>query len=298
MGKFVYSKDFEPIVKVGEYIKTLPDNKFYQVKYIQPVQPFIVSLLPEGTSSLSAYGNSGDRVEPWKIDKLYLDDNVLGQFRIEPLDDVLVVVALEAARNKIYSMKNFYTYIQKEFPEHTVMSIISSADTETPLWVVSDLTADGLGKRSAEITRIELSNEGATDTFVRFGDGDGTGNSASSDNALFSVKVVAGDTVVLKENEIPTHDFINGVCAQISAATTMRVTVSVKESVLSPFKSNANKELYWIGENVPYFGAINPLKISQTSARILLAGYKYYITEVSPTEVFTAVPIASYMVRG
>lgn len=78
-----YKKEFEPIVKIGEYL-AIPDIKqgkkttFLKVKYIEPVQPITI------TQSLSALETNKEV----KLTQIELWDNVVGQWRLYVMDYV------------------------------------------------------------------------------------------------------------------------------------------------------------------------------------------------------------------
>lgn len=299
MSRFPYAEEFSPIVQVGENIhligagKSSLLDKYWVVKHIEPIQPFIVDFCSDDFygNPIPAHGSSGYNTEFYKMDdEMAMPDWVLGQFRVVPLDDILIQVGHDAARNVLYDTKKTTTYISKGKPRHTVFERTTSTDTESKLWTVTNNSE--AGRRVAKIVRIWLDNESASAGILRFGDGDGTGTDASADNADMSFEFGAKESIGWAEDEIPEVKFYTGVTWQVSVQP-VRVTVTIEEDNLYPFKNQQGAEIFVWQNSVPYFRIINPIGVAQSSARVLLYGYKLLteLLEKKPSK-YTDVPIA------
>jgi len=295
MGVFPFRKDFEPIVQIGENIRPIgvgANYKFYKVTHIEPVQPFIVDFAGSDfyDGAIPAHGTSGYNTKNYNMKNQFaLWKNMLGQFRIELLDDIVLVISHVGAGNQLYTLKYTETYLQKERPRHTVFERTTSTDTESLLWKVTNVAETG--HRKAKIKRVLITNESASDGEVRFGDGDGTGNDASSANADMSFIVGAGETKGFGEDDIPEVEFATGITWQTSVQP-VRVTVTVEEDLVNPFEKKHANEIFVFEDNAPYMRCINPLAVSQATARILVAGFKYALEEIPKPDRWTDIPVS------
>jgi len=81
-GKAAFRLDFEPVVNVDEVVKLLPfTDEYREVIYIDQA-PY----LEKDFGALIAGAETGDTA----VTELNLEDDVVGQFRIEPVDTVQV----------------------------------------------------------------------------------------------------------------------------------------------------------------------------------------------------------------
>ncbi len=101
MQYVVYSKEFEPIVKLGEYVAVLigrgPTGYSYvygKVRYSEPIQPQTVNLGPISAATTSTYPMPGTEQE---LDKIKLGHYEFGQWRLEVLDDFAFNFRIPAA---------------------------------------------------------------------------------------------------------------------------------------------------------------------------------------------------------
>ena len=88
-----YKEEFEPIVRIGEYIaipKRAKEYVFYEVTYIEPIQPIIIA------QSLDANEEDKER----ELEELELADNEVGQWRLIPLDYVEIKLSSPRAAAK------------------------------------------------------------------------------------------------------------------------------------------------------------------------------------------------------
>jgi len=295
VGAFPFRKDFEPVVQIGENVRLIgvgANYKFYKVKHIEPVQPFIVDFAGSDfyDSAIPAHGVSGYNTKNYKMNTEFaLWEGMLGQFRIELLDDIVLVISHVGAGNQLYTLKYTETYLQKEKPRHTVFERTTSTDTESLLWTVTNVSETG--RRKAKIKKVWITNESASGGEVRFGDGDGTGNDANSANADMSFRVGAHESVGFHEEEIPEVEFLTGITWQASVQP-VRVTVTLEEDLVNPFEKKHSNEIFVFEDHVPYMRCINPLAVSQTTARILVAGFKYALEEIKRPEHWTDIPVS------
>jgi hypothetical protein len=81
-GKAAFRLDFEPVVNVDEAVKLLPYDTFAEVVFIDQA-PY----LEKDFGALNAGLSTGDTA----VTELDQEDNVIGQFRIEPVDTVHVI---------------------------------------------------------------------------------------------------------------------------------------------------------------------------------------------------------------
>jgi hypothetical protein len=281
------------LAQIGEKIRILGvgvTEKAYEITHVEPVQPFIVDFAGSDfyNASIPAHGSSGYNTKSYDMkDEFSLWVNMLGQFRIELLDDIVLEVSHIGSSNRLYGLKYKELYLMKDLPRHTTFKRTTSVDTEAAVWTTTNVAETG--RRIARIVKLVISNEAASAGELRLGDGDGTGTDASAANADISIRVGAQETVVLERDELPETDFYTGITWQVSVQP-MRLTVTVEEDYASPFKDNNNKELFVFEDNYPYMRPINPLAVAQTTARILVSGYKYLLKELATLDV-KAIPV-------
>lgn len=295
MGAFPFRKDFEPIAQVGERLRLLgigikKTNVGFEVLHVEPIQPFIVDFASSDfyDGNIPAYGTTGYNTKTYDMENQFsLWDNMLGQYRIELLDDIVLVVKHIGKANQLYSIKNTETYLMKERPRHTVFKRRTATDTEAAFWTTTNRTETG--RRIARIVKAVITNESSSAGEVRFGDGDGTGTDAAAANADLSFRIGATETLILHEKEIPETEFYTGITDQVSVQP-MRMTLTIEEDYESPFKGAHNKELFVFEDNYPSMQAINPLAVAQVTARMLVSGYKYLLKELT-TMPLKAIPV-------
>ena len=102
---------FEPIAKVGENIILVPLEsysldkagrpRYFKVTHIEPLPAIYHDF-----GSISASSEVTDK----EISNLYLHDNQLGQYRIYPLDDIVIKVK-QPKSSKRYATKNYVSSI-------------------------------------------------------------------------------------------------------------------------------------------------------------------------------------------
>jgi len=295
LGVFPYRKDFEPIVQTQENIRPIGigvEEKFYVVKHIEPIQPFIVDFCGSDflNGDLPAHGNSGYATKFYAMkEEFALPKNTLGQFRIELLDDILIKVSHIGAAAELYGLKYTDTYLTKEKPRHTVFKRQTSTDTEQLVWKTTNVSE--AGRRKARIVKLWITNESGSAGEVRFGDGDGTGTNASSTSASMSFRIGAYESVGFNEDELPEVEFLTGITWQTSVQP-VRITVTIEEDMINPFKDNHNREIFVLEDNYPYMKVVNPLAIAQSTARILVAGYKFFLAEIPRPAKWTDIPVS------
>jgi len=293
MGAWPYKKDFEPLAQIGEKVRLLGvgiTEKAYEIVHVEPVQPFIVDFAGSDfyNAVIPAHGSSGYNTKSYDLkEEFSLWKNMLGQFRIDLLDDIVLEVSHVGSSNRLYGLKYKELYLMKELPRHTVFKRATATDTEAAVWTTTNVTETG--RRIARILKLIISNEAATAGEVRLGDGNGTGTDAAAANADISIEVGAGESVILHKDELPETDFYTGITWQVSAQP-MRLTITVEEDYASPFKGNHTRELFVFEDNYPYMRPINPLAVAQTTARILVSGYKYLLKELAALDV-RAIPV-------
>jgi hypothetical protein len=293
MGAFPFRKDFEPFAQIGEKVRILGvgiTEKCYEITHVEPIQPFIVDFASSDFygGSIPAHGSSGYNTKSYDMkEEFSLWENMLGQYRIDLLDDIVLEVSHIGSSNRLYGIKYKELYLMKELPRHTVFKRTTATGTEASVWTTTNTTETG--RRVARIVKLIISNEAASAGELRLGDGDGTGTDASAANADISIEVGAGESVILHRDELPETEFYTGITWQVSAQP-MRLTVTVEEDYASPFKSNHNRELFVFEDNYPYMRCINPLAVAQTTARMLVSGFKYMLKEL-PTLDVRAIPV-------
>ena len=90
-----YSLQFEPVARVGENIRILPDGiegaGYYRVAFLEPIHPIVKDF-----GALAAGGDTGDQ----EVSELYMQDGELAQYRIILLDDVEVLIKQPATKER------------------------------------------------------------------------------------------------------------------------------------------------------------------------------------------------------
>jgi hypothetical protein len=105
---YAFSPTFAPIAKFGEYIKLVPDNKFYRVASVEPLPTFV-----QDFGSLAANGKDTDRIDIVST-FLRMPEKTLAQLRMKLLDDF-----------------NLYLYQPKAKAKGTTTFITSRVDFHT-----------------------------------------------------------------------------------------------------------------------------------------------------------------------
>lgn len=300
MPSFPYLKDFEPVVKIGDYVKIF--GKFYVIEHVEPVQPEIVNLLDSkhaNLTSLAAAGSAGDRSKVFDMeDDFALVEGWFGQWRIDLVDDIILEIGLPEAADALWSKKKGKTYLMKENPVNGVSKYQSgAASTDVLLWKTTNYTDPPAGKWVAKIKKLILTEESGSAAVVRFGDAStGGGSEASATSAKLSVAVGASETVALKDNELPNYEFVNGIVFQTTGGN-VRITAEIEEKgIVVPFKSNNYKEFYTFGDKkYPWATVYNRISVTQTKARISVAGFKYKIREIEEKpNVWLQIPVGVF----
>lgn len=80
----IFEPDFKPIQRENGFIKTLPREDFFKVLYVEP----LVELPPRDFGSVNANTNLADQ----EYTQLYMNDGELGQYRLIPIDDIVITV--------------------------------------------------------------------------------------------------------------------------------------------------------------------------------------------------------------
>ncbi len=97
----LYKKEFEPIVKIGDYVKlylgTGSKPVYGRVVYIEPIQPMVKDLGPLPAASTSTWPMPGPTT---RLDEMKLGSSEWGQWRLVVLDDFLLDVNLPGAMPK------------------------------------------------------------------------------------------------------------------------------------------------------------------------------------------------------
>jgi len=78
---YAFAPTLAPIAKFGEYIKIVPDEKFYRVVNVEPLPTLVINF-----GSLAANTKDADRIDI-VTNLLRMPDNTLAQLRIKLLDD-------------------------------------------------------------------------------------------------------------------------------------------------------------------------------------------------------------------
>ena len=113
---YAFSPTFAPIAKFGEYIKLMPDEKFYRVVNVEPLPSLVIDF-----GSLAANTKDTDRIDIVS-GNLELPDNTLAQLRIKLLDDFNLYLYQPKAKAKgTTTYKNFYvSYDTQELSNNLV----------------------------------------------------------------------------------------------------------------------------------------------------------------------------------
>lgn len=91
----IHKREFEPIVRIEEAVRLVAERDIYaRVVYIEPIQPLIIDLGPIGAATPTLWPAPGSSRE---LSELELGESEFGQWRIAPLDDILLEVRLPAA---------------------------------------------------------------------------------------------------------------------------------------------------------------------------------------------------------
>jgi hypothetical protein len=111
-GKAAFRLDFEPVVNVDECLRLLPyANEYARVVFIDQA-PYT----EKDFGTLNTLTSTGDT----EVSELYQEDNVIGQFRIEPVDHVQVTALKQPKGRPRWTGKE------------TAFKLVSIQDTVTP----------------------------------------------------------------------------------------------------------------------------------------------------------------------
>jgi len=92
---YANQETFEPIAKVGDNIRLLPDDHpkagYYRVLFVEPLHEIQYDF-----GALAAGGSAEDK----EIEDLYMPDNELAQYRIYCMDDIEVKVKQPMAKTR------------------------------------------------------------------------------------------------------------------------------------------------------------------------------------------------------
>ena len=111
-----YQHIFEPVVKVGENIAVFPTNKYgyFKVLYIRQLPEIIHDF-----GSISAEKTVSDK----EVTDLYMNDGEIAQYRMMPLDDIVITVKQPLAKG-IWTTRNTQAAIsQKTLQLQTITGI-------------------------------------------------------------------------------------------------------------------------------------------------------------------------------
>jgi len=105
--KSILLEPFEPIAQIDQFVKLIPQEEYYVVKWIEP--------LPDIIRDFGAIGAEGVK-EDVEVDELYLEEKRLGQYRIIPLDDITIEVkqpkaGIRYATKKVIAIISFRTVL-------------------------------------------------------------------------------------------------------------------------------------------------------------------------------------------
>jgi len=257
-----FKPDFEPIARVGEKVLLLPQKKLYEVLWVQSVQPILKNL-----GSLTA-GASSTKVE--LKTELELEENELGQWRFEPVDDVQLAI-FSLAANRMFSTRYTDTAIELQNPKHTVF-IPGGSLANAVVWTVTP-------GRIAKITCITVAG-GAVAQKVRFSD-------AGTDK--ISVQVPVNNTMSYGENQLPDTEFFTAIWNDVLLASDVDATIEIEETnAIDTFKDRQNMEVFNYHDDVPSAQVTNPTNYTQTRNRISISGFRY---KLKPIEVPEAAEI-------
>lgn len=310
MGTFPYNVPFAPVVSPRDYVVFMGrgyniDNT-YLVTGLEPIQPYILDVLlmtgalPASVTTLAANGSTNDRTadigEGTMRNYLQVDNNMFAQYRVSFLDDFLLKLGAPGQANIMYSTVNATTYMHGALIPHRAVSQLTTAPaTDTLIWANSSNTSiageiSGMTPtRKSRLVGLAISCSGATT--VRFGDASvGGGTTASAANNTFAIPFVTQDYILLGKDEIPEDLYFNsGLVWQQSQAVTTTVTAIMEEDDVAPFvaqyklregvTSIQSNEFFVLEDACPTWKAINPLAVSQGTARVSLAGFQYTLLE-------------------
>ena len=126
-----FKKEFEPVVRVGENIaipKTAEKMEYYQVTYVEAVQPMIIAV------DLTA----SEQKHEYKLEDIELEDNEAGQWRLKVLDLVNVGMNFPTASAK-WTTKNSRTYATPLSSENALEFFTIKDDVPT-LYLTNPIT--------------------------------------------------------------------------------------------------------------------------------------------------------------
>ena len=308
MASFPYDKDFLPVVHEGDYVRFLPLENYkgvvYKIAQVEAMQPWVLDYLqipgalPAGVHSLAAVGSTNDKTNDLAntslINYFATEEGIFTQWRADPIVDILLKFG---GNSPFFSRQYVATYIGKRVPSHRANAKISTAPgTDTLLWtntVGSRIGGEATGNtpnRKSRIIGIAADVAGAVN--IRFGDADvGAGTAADSTHYLFQIVFATADSIFLGKDSLPQNlYFEDGVVAQLSAAVGANITVIVEEdaegifggNLLEESRANATQahEFYTWENEIPVMTILNPLAVSQSTARVTLAGFLFGIIEV------------------
>ena len=208
---FPFATPFLPLVKADDYIKFLPEDTFkgktYRIIEVEPIQPFILDFLqisgalPSGVTALAVAGAANSSTSSLGDDIirqfLETDINIFAQWRVEPLDDILLQLGVPGIQNVLYGTPVATTFIQRRLPQHrsrTQMTAVQA--TDVVLWantfgtLIGALTRGQTPTRKSRIVGLHVNTTGAVNIF--FGDGATAGGAtASLTNHIFALRVTA-----------------------------------------------------------------------------------------------------------
>jgi hypothetical protein len=92
-----FAPDFQPVVRIDEFLRLMPVGKFARVIYIEPIP-----LIEEDFGAFSA-GQTKSNVE---LTDLYMPKGELAQYRFAPVDDVQVIAFYQPGKRPKWITKN------------------------------------------------------------------------------------------------------------------------------------------------------------------------------------------------
>jgi len=319
MGSFAYDKEFLPVLKPDDYFVFTPQEPkpyvpgLFKVLEVEPIENFYMDWLqvPGAFAGnppyvLAANGAAGDRTNGMGPDIvqqiLQTDKNIMAQWRIEPVDDILVQLGAPGINSPLWSTPVATTYIQKRLaPHHSTVQITTAPGTDTLIWANTknpDISGSLRGQsvtRKSRIMGISLDFSAATTIYL--GDAAVAGGTAASvaNHTLGFVFGGAGSTQLGLIDLPDEYYFEKGIVAQQTAAVTTTITVSLEEDNENVFdgtlkfeersRGNHNHEFYTFGNYVPSAKIVNPLLIGQSTARCMLSGFMYDLDGATADEV-------------
>jgi hypothetical protein len=319
MGSFPFDREFLPVVKSDDYINFLPkgpgiEAKTFKVNQSEPIQPFLIdalqiaNALPPSITTLAANGTANDRTNflgPEAIRRLLeVDKNAFCQYRVEPMDDILIQLGAPGAQSPLWSTVNATTTISKRLPVSRASTRLTAVQsTDALLWAntkngdIAGLIAGQSPSRRARIVGLHISIvAAAATTHVTFGDAavsGGTAASLASAQLDFAFAASAITTLNLGRDSLPEDLFLNsGIVVQQDQANTTRITIVVEEDNGDIFgkrllfeelaDANHSHEFYAYQNQVPSLKVINPQNVSQSTARMIFAGWLFDIESKEP----------------